>query len=429
MKRRVVITGMGTINPLADNLDDYYKNLIAGKSGIKKWTSIDLSNVECKIGGDLGDYDCDGNLKRFQALLGEEKYKQVRKLFRGTTFSARMTSLCTLDAYRGSGLFEVPPDPHRTSIIVAGHNLNSNYIFNNAKQYFDEPEYLDSHCGVEAIDPNIPAIVSEILDIYGPTFTVGGACASGNLALRLGCRDILLDECDISIVAGPPFDVSPADIHSSVIINAVVIKPEYQDIPEKASRPFDGDRCGFLYSHGCATLIIEELEHARRRGAPIYAEVIGVKASANGCHLPLPGAIEQERVMRELIAAAGIAPEEVDYVNCHATGTPRGDLQEIRAVKGAFGKHAYNLKLNAPKSMMGHTCWASPLVETIGGILQMRHGVLHPTTNIDNPDPEIDLDICANRAVEYPVRYMLKNSFGFGGLNCSSLIKKYEDNE
>jgi len=426
MKRRVVITGMGTINPLGDSLDGYYNNLIQGKSGIKKWTSIDLTPVECKIGGDLGDYNTKASLERFKEDLSPERYKKIQKLFRTTTFSAKITSLTALDAFIDAGLIKADIDPYKTSIIAAGHNLNSNYIFRNAKQYLEEPEYIDPLCGVEAIDPNIPAIIAEILKQKGPTFTVGGACASGNLALRLGFRDILIGECDRSVITGALFDVSPPDIHASVIINAVVIKPEFQETPEKASRPFDRDRCGFLYSHGAGTLIIEELQSALKRGATIYGEVLAVKANANACHLPLPGAGEQERIMRELLAVAEIKPEDVDYVNCHATSTPSGDLQEILAVKGAFGKHAYNLKLNAPKSMLGHTCWGSPVVETIGGLLQMKYGRLHPTINIDNQDPQIDLDICANTAVNHQIKYMLKNSFGFGGINCCSLIRRFE---
>lgn len=426
MKRRVVITGMGTINPLGDNLEDYYRNLIAGKSGMKRWTSIDLSNVECKIGGDLGDYDAKAALAKFESALGTDRYKAVRKLFKYTTFSARMAILTALEAWSNAGLTVGEADPYRTGVLVAGHNLNSNYIFETVKQFLDEPEYIDALAGVEAIDPNVPGIVAEVLELKGPTFTVGGACASGNLALRDGFRDILTGESDLSVICGPPFDVSPADIHASAIINAVVIKPEFQDRPEEASRPFDVDRCGFLYSHGAATLVIEELDSALRRGAPIYGEILAVKAGANANHLPLPGAEDQERVMRGALEMAGVEPGEVDYINCHATGTPSGDLQEIRAVKSVFGKHAGNLKLNAPKSMLGHTCWASPLVETVGALLQMKNGRLHPTTNIRKLDPEIDLDVIVGEPRDHRIELMLKNSFGFGGINCCSVIKRYE---
>ncbi len=427
MKKRIVITGMGTINPLGDSLEQYYANLIAGKSGIKRWQSLDMTGVECKVGGDLGDYDAAASLASFESEMGPEWYKRTRKLFRSATFSNKTAVLTALMAYRDSGLLGVQSDPSRTSVIVAGHNLNSNYIYRNSLAFQQDPDFVDALAGVEAIDPNVPATVAEVLGAQGPTFTIGGACASGNLAIREGFRDIILGETDRAVVTGALFDVSAPDIQASVVINAVVVRPEYQDRPEEASRPFDVDRCGFVYSHGAGTLILESLESALERGAPIYGEVMGVKASANANHLPLPGAEKQTQVMLALLKETGVAPEEVDYANCHATGTPSGDLQEIRAIRGAFGKHAYKMKINAPKSMLGHTCWASPIVETIGGLLQMKHGKLHPTINIRQADPEIDLDICANQAADFEVRYMLKNSFGFGGINCCTLIKRFED--
>ncbi len=427
MKTRVVMTGLGTINPLGDTLEEYYENLIAGKSGVRKWESLDLSAVECKIGGDLGAYDCLAALEPYRELLTPARHKQTRKLFKTATFSSKLALLCALSAYRDAGLLGQQIDPFRTSVLVAGHNLNSNYIFENAKLFLEEPEWIDPLSSVEAVDPNIPAVISEVLGIHGPTFTIGGACASGNLALRDGYRDIVSGECERSIVVGAPFDVSPADIQASVIIQAVVTKPEYQEHPEKASRPFDVDRDGFVYSHGAGTIVLEELETARRRGAPIYAELMGVKAGSNANHLPASVGKFQAAVMAELLRLTGVDPTEVDYANCHATGTPGGDVQEIMAIKQVFGDHAYRMKLNAPKSMLGHTCWASPLVETIGGLLQMKNGRLHPTINIDRLDPEVDLDVCAQGPVDHRVTYMLKNSFGFGGLNCCSLIRRFDD--
>jgi len=426
VKRRVVITGMGTINPLGDTLEGYYQNLISGKSGIRRWKSLDMSKIECKIGGDLGDYDCLAALEGFKNALGPDTFKAAKKIFRSTTFSAKAAVLCTLAAWRDAGLFDAGVDPFRTGVIVGGHNLNSNYIHENSKRFFQDEEGMDPLSGIEGIDPNVPAVVTEILGLHGPSFTIGGACASGNLALREGFRDITSGDCDAAVIAGGLFDMSPGDIQASVIINAVVVKPEFQEQPERASRPFDADRAGFVYSHGAGTLILEELEHARARGARIHGEVLGVRANANACHLPAPAAGVQARLIRELLASTGTDPSEVDFASCHATGTPGGDLEEIRAIKEAFGPHAYHMKLNAAKSMLGHTCWASPIVETIAGLLQMKHGRLHPTVNIDRLDPEVDLDVCARGPVDHQIRCMLKNSFGFGGINACSLIRRYE---
>ncbi len=318
-------------------------------------------------------------------------------------------------------------DPIRTSAIVGGHNLNSKYLYDNGVQFREEPEFIDALSGVEGIDPSVPGLITEALGINGPAFTVGGACASGNLALRAGFRDIVTGECDCSVVTGALFDMCTADLHASEFINAIVVKPEFMEDPASASRPFDHRRAGFVYSHGAGTLIIEELEAARKHGARIYAEIVGIQANSNANHLPQPRAEVQADAMARLLTRTGIRPEDVDYVNCHATGTPVGDVEEIRAIKSVFGDHAYKLKLNAPKSMLGHVCWSAPVVETIGGILQMHRGVLHPTINIEKPDPEVDLDICANEPVEHRMGIMLKNSFGFGGLNCCSLISRFEE--
>lgn len=426
MERRVVITGMGTINPLGDTLETYYQNLIDGKSGIKVWETLDLGPCENKIGGDLGKYDWQSALEGFKDDLGDS-FKAVKKLFKNGTFSSRISMLTALDAWRDAGLWGVKLDPFRVMTVVAGHNLNSNYIYELGNQYQVEPEYIDSLAAVEAIDNNVPALITELFGLHGAAYTVGGACASGNLALRDAFRDIKLGEIDQAVVCGAPFDVSPPDIMASSIINSVVVRPEFQTEPEKGCRPFDTKRDGFVYSHGSATLIVESLESAQARGARIYAEVLGVKASANANHLPMPGAEYMAWVMKQLLDATGVKPEEVDYANCHATGTPAGDRQEINAIKLAFGDHAYKMKLNAPKSMLGHTCWASPLVETVGGILQMKNGKLHASINIEELDPAIDLDVIPNKSIEYNARMMLKNSFGFGGLNCCSLIKLWEN--
>ena len=424
-KRRVVITGMATINPLGDNLDTYIENLLAGNSGIRRWESLDVSIIECKVGGDLGNYDCAGALEAFKEPLGDKQYKKIRKLFRTATFSAKTAVLCSLGAYRDAGLFDVEINPYRTGTIVGGHNFNSKYLYDNGVQFREEPEFIDALSGVEGIDPSIPGLITESLSIFGPSFTVGGACASGNLAMRIAMQDIILGECDRSVVTGAVFDMCTADIHASEFIGAIVTAPYFMDHPEKASRPFDSQRSGFIYSHGAGTLILEGLDTALERGARIHAEVLGVKANANGNHQPQPDAGKQAWLIKELLDSVSVRPEEVDYVNCHATGTPVGDIEEIQAIKTAFGEHAYSLKLNAPKSMLGHVCWSAPIVETIGGILQMHRGELHPTINIDKVDPAVDLDICANTRVPHTINTMLKNSFGFGGLNSCSLIRRY----
>lgn len=426
-KKRVVITGMSTINPLGDTLDEYYANLIAGKSGVRLWTSLDVSRIDCKVGGDMGDYDFQAALATLQDRLPEPRPKKLRKLFRNMTFSNKSATLTALHAWLDAGLFQAAPDRHRISVMVGGHNFNSNYVLANIRQFDEEPAFVQPLFGVEALDPNIPATISEVVGAQGPTFTLGAACASGNVALREGFRDIITGESDVAVVAGAIFDMTAPDIHAMAYLDALAIDPKYVDDPAGASRPFAADRGGFVPSHGAGALIIEDLDFALRRGAPIHGEILGVAANANANHLPAPSAEAQGHLIRTLLERTGVRPEQVDYVNCHATGTPVGDVQETRAIESAFGPHARRLKLNAPKSMLGHVCWSAPIVETIAGLLQMRHGRLHPTINVGRLDPEIELDVCASGPVDHSIQIMLKNSFGFGGLNCCSLIKRYEE--
>ena len=201
---------------------------------------------------------------------------------------------------------------------------------------------------------------------------------------------------------------------------------KFNDQPTKASRPYDGNREGFVPSHGAGAIVLESLEHAQKRNADIYAELLGVEATAEACHLPNPSLDGQARTISNLLRKTGVRPEEIDYVSAHSTSTPLGDISELGALKKVFGDHAKKLKINAPKSMLGHTCWSAPLVETVAAVMQMKNKKLHPSINIENLDPEVDLDVCANKAVDHEIHYILKNSFGFGGISCCSLLKRFD---
>lgn len=425
--RRIVITGLGTINPVGDDPEIFYRNLLDGKSGISRWRTLDTADLECQIGGDLGDYDWKSALDQYVGYFEPSQWKSLRKLFRNTSFAARLTLLVTLQAWKDADLFARPPlDRLRVGVLAAGHNINSNYAYNNYLRFLEDKDSMSSFFSVEGLDPNLPSVVSEVFGLHGPMYTLGAACASGNIALRQGFMDIGLGEAEMAVVVGAPFDLSPADLYASVMLNAIVLKPRYQNDPTRASRPFDKGRCGFLYSHGSAAIVLESLESAEARGARVYAELLGVSANANGSHMPLPSHSHQARAMKNVLEKAGVAPEEVDYINCHATSTREGDLHEILALKETFGDHIRNLKLNAPKSMTGHTCWASPLVEMVGAVKQMEYGKLHPTINLEDPIPEVEgLELCANKVVEHRIEVFLKNSFGFGGINSCSLIRRF----
>jgi 3-oxoacyl-(acyl-carrier-protein) synthase len=268
--------------------------------------------------------------------------------------------------------------------------------------------------------------VGEVLGIKGSIYTMGGACASGNVALRNAVDELRYHDYDVAVVLGAAMEYAPMDLHAMALMGAISFQ-SFNDEPTRASRPFDTAREGFVPSHGTGILVVERRDHALARGARIHAEVLHVTAMSDGNHLPQPSEEGQIRTMTRALRGAGVTPEEVDFVSAHATSTPLGDLTEIRSIKRVFGKHAKKLKINAPKSMLGHTCWSAPTVEAVAAILQMNRGTLHPSINIDSLDPEVDLDVCANEPVKHEVRTLLKNSFGFGGINCCALFRRWEE--
>lgn len=422
--KRVVVTGMAINTPLGDDLDTHYQSLVAGKSAITHWKFLDTSNIHSKVGGDLSGYDVQAKLDTLSSGLPPEVYKRLRRLVKKAPFSTRLAALCAADAFIDAGLSEAM-DPTRAAVIVGGHNLHNNLLFENIAKFNEEPEYIDSMLSLHGLDTDLAATVGELLGIQGALYTVGGACASVNVALRSAVDEILHHDHDVAVVVGAPLDFAPIDLHAMAILGAIGYQ-SFNDTPTEASRPYDQRREGFIPSHGTGVLVIEDLTHAKRRKARVYSELLGVTVGSDGCHLPSPSVEGQTRTMNRLLASTKTKPEQVDYVNAHATSTPLGDVTEIRSIKNVFGDHAYNLKINATKSMLGHCCWSAPVVETIGAILQSRGGTLHPSINIHDIEPEVDLDVCANQSVSHPVRIFMKNSFGFGGINCCALYRTYE---
>jgi len=425
MKKRIVITGMGVISPIGDTKEDFYNNLIAGKSGITKLKTIDSSKIVSKIGGDIGDYDYKSRIKNFQGKIPEEVFVRLRKISKTAPFSTRLTMIAAIDAWIDSGLFDSKIDPYRIATLIAGHNFHDKYIEDNILQFIKEPEYIDALMGIVVFDSDIAASICETLQNKGPMYTVGGTCASAGIAIRNAIMEMNYNDCDVALVGGGVLDFSSVGYQALTLIRAISHQ-KYNDEPEKASRPFDIDREGFVPSHGTGMLVIETLEHAQKRGAKIYGEILAVDTCNDANHLSNPSVEGQVRVMKGVLNKAGIKPEMIDYINAHATSTPLGDRIEISSIKEVFGKHAYNLKLNATKSMIGHTGWTAHTVELIGSIMQMNNGKLHPSINIDNQDPEVDLDICANKSSPHEINYFIKNSFGFGGINCATLVKKFD---
>lgn len=429
--RRVVVTGMGINTPIGDTLDAFYTNLIAGKSAISNWKFMANPNVYSKVGGDLSEYDDEAKVRSFEGVLPPAIHKRLRQLCKKAPFSTKISALVSADAWVDAGLagLEDKLDPTRRATLIGGHNLNERYFASNYETFLDEPDYIDSMAALLMLDTDHAGTVSEVLGNKGAAYTLGGACASANVALRNALDEIRHHDHDLALVVGPVLDFSQMGPHAMALMGAITFT-SFNDRPTEASRPYDLHREGFVPSHGAACLVLEELGHALERGARIYGEVLGCTSTSDGSHLPSPSTEGQARTVTRLLKRCGVTPEQVDYVCAHATSTPLGDLSEVNALRQVFGDHARKLKINAPKSMLGHTCWSAPAVETVAGLLQMKHGRLHPSINIEELDPAVgDLDVCANAPVDHQIEIMLKNSFGFGGLNCCSLFRRFDINK
>jgi 3-oxoacyl-(acyl-carrier-protein) synthase len=422
--RRIVISGMSINTPLGDTLSSFIESLLAGRSAINRWRFFEHQGVYSKVGADLSGYDVKKKLGEIESLIEPEMFRRLKKLVARAPFSTQLSLLLTALAWQDAGMAKGVIDTEKVGVIVAGHNINSNYNFVNRTQFDEEPDFIDGMMALHNLDTDHAAICSELAQARGPIYTVGAACASGNVALRCAIDEVRHHGSDMVLIVGSALDMAPMDLHAMALLGAISYQ-HFNEAPYAASRPFDTRREGFVPAHGGAVLVVESLESAQRRGARVHAEVLGSEANADANHLPQPSAEGQTRVMTRLLKNAGIAPEEVDYVSAHATSTPLGDLTELRSIKNVFGKHAYNLKVNATKSMLGHTCWAAATVETVAGILQMNCGKLHPSINVDELDPEIDLDVCRGKVSEKDVRIFMKNSFGFGGINAVSLFKRW----
>jgi len=425
MTKRVVITGMSINTPLGDTLPAFLDGLLAGRSAISTWKAFPTERVYSKVGGDLSHYDIPAKIAALAGQVPAEVHKRLRKLAMRGPWTTRLSSLLAIDGWLDAGLFDADYDPNRQAVIVSGHNLNALYQYNTRTQFEEEPDFIDGMTSLYSLDTDHAGTVSELLQARGPIYTMGAACASGNVALRAGIDEIRHHGVQVALVVGAVLEFAAVDVHAMALMGAISYQ-SFNDEPARASRPYDCRREGFIPAHGGATLVLEELGAAQRRGAKIYAEVLAVAAGSDGNHLPQPSAEGQTRVMATALAEAGLQPTDIDYINAHATSTPLGDLTELRSLKNIFGDHAYRLRINAPKSMLGHTCWAAPTVETVAALLQLRAGKLHRSINIDELDPEVDLDVCRDGVVDHRIQVMMKNSFGFGGINCVALFRRFE---
>jgi len=417
---RIVVTGMSVHTPLGDTLDAFIEGLLAGRSAISHWKGFDTSQIYAKVGGDLSGYDTAAAVAGLRTALPDATWLRLSRLVSRAPFSTKLSLLLAARAMIDARCEAGWPSTHRVATLVAGHNINELYAFENRTRFDEQPDWIDALMSLNRLDTDHGGCVSELFGLRGPLYTVGGACASGNLALRLAVDEIRYRGQDAAVVIAPVLDYNPLELHAMALMGAITTT-SFNDTPALASRPWDVRREGFVPSHGGGCLVLEPLSRARKRGAHIHAEVLAVDASSDANHLPNPSADGQELLMRRVLDQAGLHPDDIDYVNAHATSTPLGDVAEAHSISAVFGSRP-GLKVNAPKSILGHCCWSAPTVEAIAGILQMNAGVLHRSLNIDDLAPEVTLDVCRERNQPHHVRRFLKNSFGFGGINAIAIF-------
>jgi 3-oxoacyl-(acyl-carrier-protein) synthase len=310
---------------------------------------------------------------------------------------------------------------------MAGHNVNAGYIIQNSLTFYQEdPDYIEPLFGLLCMDTDVLAATSELLTLKGPSFTVGGACASGNVALLAGMELLRAGRADAVLVTGAPIELEPVALQGWALIDAISIR-SFNDVPEQASRPFDARREGFVPSEGAGAVMLETWSSARARGARVHGELLGAAAVSDASRLTRPDLDGQVRAMQLAMADARIKAADVDYVNAHATSTPLGDAVEVAAIKAALGGRAHQIPVNATKSMIGHCLTSAAIVELIATLLQMRHDVVHPTINQDVTDPELDLDFVPNRFRRASIEVALSNSFGFGGINACVAVARHSE--
>jgi 3-oxoacyl-[acyl-carrier-protein] synthase II len=404
-RRRVVVTGLGTVNPLGHTVPEYWQALLAGRSGIAPLTLLDTTHFKVKFGGEVKNFDP-------SAVIDT---RAARRLDRFSQFAL----VAADQAVRDSGLDFSRLDPFRAGVIL-GSGIGGIAEFEDAVGTLlaKGPARVSPLVIPKMIANSAAGNISIKYELRGPNTTVSTACSSAAHAIGDAMRQIAYGFADVMVTGGTEAAITPIGMAGFIQCKAL---SERNDDPPRASRPFDKGRDGFVLSEGAGLLILEEYEHAKRRGAAVYCEVLGCGNTADAFHITAPheegvGAAES---MRQAIREAGWDPSDVQYINAHGTSTPLGDVAETKAVKQVFGEHARRLMISSTKSMIGHLLGASGGVEAIACALSIRHGVLHPTINLDQPDPDCDLDYIPNRPREARVRRVLSNSFGFGGHNCS----------
>ena len=415
-KRRVVLTGLGTVNPLAHTVPEFWSALIAGKSGIREIRRFDTTGYASRIGGEVQDWDGVPSDRGLDA-------RESKRMDRFTQFAVASG----IEAVRDSGIAFETEDPERCGVIVGSGIGGLSELEEQHRRMLEKGPGRVSPFTVPKLMANAAAgNLSILYGLRGPNFAVVTACASAANSVGEAYRSILREETDVVITGGSEAALTPIGLASFCALKGLSTR---NDAPAIASRPWDKDRDGFLLAEGAGVVVIEELEHAKARGAKIYAELIGYASSADGYHITAPDPVGKgaSMAMRLALKSAELAPEDVHYINAHGTSTQLGDIAEARAIKQVFGDWATSgLMVSSTKSSTGHLLGASGGVELIACALAITEQIIPATFNLDNPGEECDLDFVPKTPRQKKVDVVLSNSFGFGGHNACLLLRRFE---
>ncbi|ACR76871.1 beta-ketoacyl-ACP synthase II [Agathobacter rectalis] len=410
MSRRVVVTGLGAVTPIGNNVDDFWTSVKAGKIGFDHITKFDTTDYKCHIAAELKDFNP-------QDFMDRKAAKRMEPFSQYAVAAAKQ-------AIDDSGLDIEKEDPYMVGCAI-GSGIGSLQAMERETQklYEKGPNRVNPLLVPLMICNMAAGNVSIQFGLKGKSINDVTACATGTNTIGEAYRSIQYGEADVMVAGGTEGSVCPIGIAGFTALTAL----STVDDPTKCSLPFDKNRSGFVMGEGAGVVILEELEHAKARGAKIYAEVVGYGCSSDAYHITSPqeDGAGAARAMTNAMSDAGVTPADVKYINAHGTGTHHNDLFETRAIKLAFGDEAANLKINSTKSMIGHLLGAAGAVEFITCVKEIQDGFIHKTVGYETPDEEIDLNYCKN-SYEEPVEYALSNSLGFGGHNASILLKAYK---
>ncbi|MGI8550746.1 MAG: beta-ketoacyl-ACP synthase II [Dehalococcoidia bacterium] len=411
-RTRVVITGVGAITPLGQSVDEFWGNCVAGRSGIGPMTLCDTTGYPTKIAAEVKDW-------RPEAVLDR---REARRMARFSQFAVA----AAMQAVSQAGLDLEHEDRTRIGVLLGNGNGGYPNIEEAVRTIVARGGMRIDALFMPKSLPNMAAAqVSLQLGLKGYTGTTVTACAAGTQAVGEAADVIRHGRADVILSGGAEAGISQLGLAAFAVMRAMSTR---NDEPERASRPFEVDRDGFIPAEGSAIFVLESLEHARRRGATILAEVAGFAACADAYHLVAPCADGEGacRAMTWAMEDAGVQPAEIDYINAHGTSTPLNDISETVAIKAAFGECAYEIPISSTKSMIGHSFGASGALELVACVKTLETGIIHPTVNLEQPDPACDLDYVPNVARRLTVKTILKNSFGFGGQNACVVLRRYE---